>query len=660
MIVYIRPSNYGKVAHVGARIGRRCRRNRNIGQCKCGHNVVCADLRPRAVRCVRIRGRVHVGISRTGHDFHIVRIDKPRAGLAVGRSRVNTTLDTHRLVAGGLDETAVAGLRAALRLDARTGHDVGVVLRDHLNRAAVAVHARIRRDDGLAAKRHRVGGINTDVPRVTDRAIRFNPTKIPHIHTRNRDIATNVTRSTYGTIDENLARRSKRNVAGYHAAAHINITAGCHSHIPRRLHHAVKGREKIGIQDNISIGRRKTTIDGDLAGGLAAHALALQKLSGSHGHLLHAHHHIGGCLFAKPDNRDVSIRLDHALDEHAAFGQDIKIATEMKRIRCIATITEIGIDIIGARREVSHLHRHPAAGNAIHLQPLASRNCRNTGIDIHAIRNSHRTPHKGHPLRSPLPLSGKRHAGFDGYHSCAFAISRFVAGHRSELRQNVGGLSTIEFRINGALDFGLVPKPRSDSREYAAHIDLRTIHERNAGRVEHPHASIGVQCTGDFGGITARYNVEEPVACKAQRLPRTDIELLPINQRRTCMSGERGVVGINLREGRPLRIVERGTTKIIVKHRPRCGKNRKRTSHQHPQKRQARNHPATRLVPAEIHHAQIRDRKDVLLHFLVLLIKLPVLRTEPASKDRIPPSRHPPSPYHGAGMQHRISTACIL
>ena len=482
------------------------------------------------------------------HDFQVVGVDEPRAGLAVRSGRVDGASDVHRLVARSLDEAAVARLRATLRLDARAGHDIGVVLCNHLDRAAVAVCPSIGGDDGLAAKRHRVGRINTDIARVSDRAIGFNPAKIHNIYTGNLDIATDGTRSAYGTIDEDRVRRRKRNVSGNQAATHVDITASSHSHIPRRLNYTVKGSEKIGIKDNIAIGRRKTAINGNLACGLAAHALALQKFSGCHRHLLHAHHHIRGRLFAKPFNRDVSIRLDHPLDEHAAFGQDVKVATKLKRIRSIAAIADISIDVIGARREVSHLHQHLATGNAIDRQPLAGRNGRDTGIDIHAIRNGHRTSHQGHPLRSPLPLSGKRHAGLNGYFPGAVAISRFVTGHLGELRQNVGGLSTSEFRVNGALDFGLVPQPRSDRREYATHIDLRTVHERDAGRIEHPHASVGVQRTGDFGGITARYNVEELTARKAQRLPRTDIELLPINQRRACMGGKRGVVGINLRE----------------------------------------------------------------------------------------------------------------
>ena len=508
-----------------------------------GINIKIRRFIRRSIRIRRRNRRI-----RCVTNGEVVGVDEPRAGLAVRGGRINTALDVHRLVTRSLDETAVATRRAALRLDARAGHDVGVVLRDHLNHAAIAVRSGIRRDQGSTAKRHRVGGINTDIARVTNRSIRFNSAKIPHVHTGNRDIATNGTRNTYGTIDENFVRRRKRHVAGNHAAAHVNITASRHCHIPRRLHHAIKGREKIGIQDNISLGRRKATIDGDLTSGLAAHALALQKLSGSHRHLLHAHHHIGGCLFAKPLNSDVSFRLDHALNEHAAFGQDVKIAIEMKRIRGIAAIADVGIDVIGARREVSHLHRHLSTRNAINLQLFAGRNCRDTGLDIHAIRNSHRTPHQGHPLRSLTPLAGKCHAGFDGYIPRAVTVSRFVTGHRGELRQNVGSLSTLEFRINGALNLGLVPKPCGNHREEAAHIDLRTIHERDTGRVKHPHASISVQRTGDFGGVAPGDDIEELIARKTQRLPRTDIELLPINQRRVCSGGERGVVGINLRE----------------------------------------------------------------------------------------------------------------
>ena len=170
-------------------------------------------MRPSVGRRVRIRGRVHVGISRTGHDLHVVRVDEPDTGLAVGGGGVDSALDVHRLVARCLDEAAVARLRAALRLDAGPLHQVGVVLRDHLDGAAFAVGAGVGGDDGILAERNRVRGVDADGSGVSDRPVCGDRAEIAHVVAGNGHVAAGDARRADRSVDKHFIGGGKSHVA---------------------------------------------------------------------------------------------------------------------------------------------------------------------------------------------------------------------------------------------------------------------------------------------------------------------------------------------------------------------------------------------------------------------------------------------------------------
>ena len=154
-----------------------------------------------------------------------MRIYEPSARLAVGSGDVDCSVYVHGLVAGGLDETAVAGLRAALRLNAGTLHQVGVVLRDHLDGAAVAVGAGVGGDDGILAKGNRVGGVDADSSGVADRPVCGNRAEVADVVAGNSHVAAGDARRADRPVHKHLIGRGEGHVAvsGGDAAVHRHL-----------------------------------------------------------------------------------------------------------------------------------------------------------------------------------------------------------------------------------------------------------------------------------------------------------------------------------------------------------------------------------------------------------------------------------------------------
>ncbi len=202
----------------------------NICRVKSQFNIV--DFQLRTVSCWFKRIRNRCSRRRIIDNLNVRRVDEPGARIAVGSSGIDAPLDAHRLVARGFDEAAVAGLRAALRLNAGTLHQVGVVLRDHLDGAAVAVGAGVRGDDGILAKGYRVRGVDADSSGVADSSVCGDRAEVADVVAGNSHVAAGDARRADRPVHKHLIGRGEGHVAVrcLYAAVHRDAPCGRGAH----------------------------------------------------------------------------------------------------------------------------------------------------------------------------------------------------------------------------------------------------------------------------------------------------------------------------------------------------------------------------------------------------------------------------------------------
>ena len=255
-------------------------------------------------------------------------------------------------------------------------------------------------------------------------------------------------------------------------------------------------------------------VNGDSSGRRRADALALKELARRDGHLLVADDRRRRILVGNRRKVDVALRDDGPPDVDEAFGLDIHIAGRpvLAPDRYVAELHADTVKLLAAGRETAEIERHEAARDVVDDDFRASGRGEFPDLREVAALQVDRPSGKGRLLRR----KGAADVGFNR------------AGRAAEHRRRHG-----QSACDGVLDLRLVGEGRRRDGKESADVHVGTVKERHAGRIEHPEGAVRNKIAGDLGLVPPGDHVEELRTVEIEGLPATDVERLPVDQRRT-------------------------------------------------------------------------------------------------------------------------------